>query len=249
MNGEAIAELANRFREPQLLGDLLVRPNDWTVSDPESHIAAGPAAHALTVATLGAVRDYLVANRDGLDLAHVVVHVESPSRVSVLGPLAERSRTRETFLTAGANDLTDGFLGRYWPLAEFLIALQTRFADADDRATLLKLLANVKHEQVKQAIDDGMTQVVSARVGVVMVSDVAVPNPVLLTPFRTFRDVIQPSCLFVLRVQSGKVGGLPEAGLWEADGGAWRLTAVERVRAWLEDGLTGLDTARVAVLG
>jgi hypothetical protein len=245
MNGEFVSELASRMQVPMLVGDLLLRPDDWTVSDPESHIAPGPAAQPLTVATLGAVRDYLVANRDQLDLAHVVVHVAGPSRVEVLGPLSERSRTRETFMSAGAADLTDGFLGRYHPLADFLVALQTRFADGEDRGNLLKLLGNVKHETVKQAIDDGMTQVVQARVGVVMVSDVAVPNPVLLIPYRTFRDVVQPSCLFVLRVQSGKAGGLPEAGLFEADGGAWRLSAIQRVRAWLDDALD----RTVAVLG
>ncbi len=84
---------------------------------------------------------------------------------------------------------------------------------------------------------------VQARAGVALVSDVAVPNPILLCPYRTFRDVPQPSSLFVLRVRSGQ--GLPEAGLFEADGGAWRLTAIERIKQWLTEQLP----AAVAVLG
>ena len=120
-----------------------------------------------------------------------------------------------------------------------------RFADTDDRRRVLALLSTVKHETVKTAMDDGMTQIVQARAGVALVSDVAVPNPVLLCAYRSFRDIVQPSALYVLRVNGGKVNGLPEVGLFEADGGAWRLTAVERVRDWL---VAALPPA-VAVLG
>jgi len=52
-------------------------------------------------------------------------------------------------------------------------------------------------------------------------------------PFRTFREVLQPASPFVLRVQAGAQGGLPTVGLFEADGGAWRLSAVEGIRGWL----------------
>jgi hypothetical protein len=71
-----------------------------------------------------------------------------------------------------------------------------------------------------------------------------VPNPVRLAPFRTFRDVFeQPESAFVLRVK--KTPTLPEVGLFEADGGEWRLTAIDRVRAWL----VGRLPTDVAVLG
>jgi len=82
---------------------------------------------------------------------------------------------------------------------------------------------------------------VQARAGVALVSDVAVPNPILLCAYRTFRDVVQPSSLFVLRVQSGRTGGLPEVGLFEADGGAWRITTTERVREWLAQALSTIS--------
>ena len=48
----------------------------------------------------------------------------------------------------------------------------------------------------------------------------------------------------VLRVNQGKSGGLPEVGLFEADGGAWKLTVVDRVRDWLTEKLP----SEVAVL-
>ena len=70
-----------------------------------------------------------------------------------------------------------------------------------------------------------------------LVSQVAVPNPVLLTPYRTFRDIVQPASLFVVRVKAGPSGGLPQVGLFEADGGAWKLTATDRLKVWLTEAL------------
>lgn len=237
MDGEAVKALVELSREPRQIGDFLITPNDWSVLDPAAMVKPGPTAKALAVSTLGAVRDYIKANRDALDIAKLVVHVASPCQVWVMGPLNARARVRESFIAATATDLADGFLGKYMPLEEFIVGLQVRFAEADDRKKILGLLSNVKHEQVKTALDDGITQVVQARAGVALVSDVAVPNPVLLCGLRAFRDVVQPSSLYVLRVQGGRQGGLPEVALFEADGGAWRLSAIERVKEWLIDAL------------
>lgn len=233
MDGAAVEQIAGLSKKPMELGGFLFRPNDWTVADPAALIAGGPVAKPLAVSTLGSVRDYLIANRDALDLGKLVVHVASPSDVHVGGALDSRSRVREVFLTSKAGDLVGDFLGKFMSLEDFLIGLQVRFADADDRKRVLALLSNVKHETVKTAMDDGVTQVVQARAGVALVSDVAVPNPVLLCGFRSFRDIVQPSSLYVLRVQAGRSGGLPEVGLFEADGGAWRLAVIERVKEWL----------------
>lgn len=233
MDGAAIKEIAERLQIPHVVNGFIVHPNNWIANDPASLVKPGPTAKALPVATLGAVRDYINANKDALDVTKLAVHVVSPSAVSVLGPLDIRARVRETFIEAKCADLVEGWLGKFWPLEEFLIGLQVRFADGDDRKKVLALLSNVKHEQVKSALDDGMTQVVQARSGIALVTDVAVPNPVSLVAFRTFRDVTQASALYVLRLNSGKAGGLPEAGLFEADGGAWRLTATGRVSDWL----------------
>jgi hypothetical protein len=237
MDGAAVENIAGLARKPMQMNGLFLRPNDWVTEDPAALIKSGPSAVALNVTTLGALRDYLKANKDALDVTKLMVHVSAPQSVQVHGPLDLRSRSRECFLTAVAKDLTDGFLGKYMSLEDFILGLQIRFADADDRKRLLSLLSNVKHETVKTALDDGVTQIVQARAGVALVSDVAVPNPVLLTAYRSFRDIVQPSALFVLRVQSGRSGGLPEVGLFEADGGAWRLSAIERIQEWLVEAL------------
>lgn len=237
MDGEAIIELSGRLQKPVEIGGFIARPDDWVIIDPASEIKPGPSAAALAVSTLGSLSEYLKANRDGLPLDRLVVHVAAPSRVHVLGPLLDRARVRETFLSATSADYTDGFLNKFIGLEDFLIGLQVRFAASDGRENLLRLLSSVKNENVKTALDNGMTQVVEARAGVALVGDVAVPNPVSLCPYRTFREVTQPESVFVLRLQSGKAGGLPEAALFIADGGMWQLTAASRVRDWLVENL------------
>jgi hypothetical protein len=233
MDGAAVKEMDDRFRAPQQIGDFVFRPADWVAEDPEALIKPGPLAKTLGVSTLGAVRDYLVANRDALDPATLAVHVVSPACVQILGPLTARARVRETFVDAKATDYTDGFMGKFMPVQDFIVGLQVRFADAGDRQAVLQLLSSVREESVRTADDDGMTQVVTARAGVVMVGVQRVPNPVILCGYRTFRDVEQPASAFMLRVQDNKAGGLPDVMLCEADGGAWRLSAISRVRDWL----------------
>src|SRR5437773_2480204 len=113
MNGEAIVELSNRLLRPLEIGGVIARPNEGTLVDPVSCIKPGPSPQALDVATLGAVRDYLAANKDALDLTHLVVHVEGPQTVTVYGPLSARDQSRHAYLAARCLDLTADWIGRY----------------------------------------------------------------------------------------------------------------------------------------
>lgn len=250
MEGQAVVvEMATRFRGPQQLNELLAVPADWKVIDPVSVLAPGPQAAKLDVYTLGALRDYVRANRDSLSLGSLVAHVVSPSIVTLSGPLSIRARVRETFVQAKALDLTDGFVGKWLAIEEFIIGLQSRFQETPDRQTVLALVSNITHNTVKISTDDGISQTVEAKQGIVRRGDVTVPSIVTLTPFRTFREVAQPPAPFVLRVNAGNGATLPSVGLFEADGGAWRLEAVESIASWLSIAFqTGDANKQIAIL-
>ena len=113
MNGEAIALIQQAVKSPRELGGFLYRPEGWVAEDPAALVEPGPTAKPLTVATLGAVRDYLAANKDALDLSTLIVHVASPSAVWVGGPLDRRSRAREFVVAASATDLAADFLDQF----------------------------------------------------------------------------------------------------------------------------------------
>lgn len=241
MDGTFVKEIADRVAVPaQTAGGLTVIPAGWTLHDEHAHIKPGPTAEALKVYTLGAVRDYIAANHDTLALDTLIAHVVSPQIVRLSGPLQTRARNRETYIEASATNMLDNFTGKFMSQEEFIIGLQTRFDAAGDREVVLKLASAMTLEAVNTSSDDGIGQTVTAKAGVALKATVPVPNPVTLRPFRTFREVTQPDSLFVLRVNQSM-----QIGLFEADGGAWRLLAIERVGAWL---MQELKDTKVAIL-
>lgn len=193
------------------------------------------APTTLGINTLQGLVDYIEANRDQLTGSQCFVHVLSPTQVRIVSRLQERA-ARFTYIEATADDLFASMEGRTLSLLEANVALQARVVDAHDRAKVLALLGNVKDEGEVRTEDDGMTQTVKTRGGVVLADESRVPNPVTLAPYRTFREIEQPDSPFVLRVHKGQ--GSPSVSLHEADGGAWRLAAVQAVGAWL-DGKVG----------
>ena len=65
-----------------------------------------------------------------------------------------------------------------------------------------------------------------------------------LCPFRTFREVVQPESEFILRLDDkGRVG------LFEADGGRWKMEAKANIAAYFEDALADeVEAGKVIVM-
>lgn len=73
----------------------------------------------------------------------------------------------------------------------------------------------------------------TARQGVALKEMVPVKPIVRLQPYRTFLEIDQPVSDFLLRIgQNGRVS------LHEADGGAWKLEAKNRIAQYLKDAIT-----------
>ncbi len=187
------------------------------------------ALHSLT-ALVAYVEACLSSDEEGF----VFLHVESPTKVSLLTALYGESQQRDTLVTA-TYDCASFPWGAYQNNEEFLVFMQARFEPSGDQAKVLKVVGNIKEEAVRQTSDDGTTQTVVAKAGIVRAEDTNVPNPVSLAPFRTFPEVEQPESPFVLRLKSGQP--LPQCALFEADGGAWANVARENVRAFLSEKL------------
>lgn len=202
--------------------------HDTRVKDPEPPV--------VEVRTLGAVVDYLSENQDGLSAKEVFLHIVSPRRVEVVSHIFGEMNQRSTYLVA-LSPIPSLVTGIYEPVEEAVIQLMQHFTATPGREELLKLLGNVQTEAVTTRKDDGVTQKVQARAEVVGVETVEVPNPVALAPYRTFREVNQPASPFLFRLKMAQDQVL--AMLDEADGKEWELLAVERVRAWLAEQLSG----------
>ena len=113
-----------------------------------------------------------------------------------------------------------------------IVQLRSKFMPGEGVDYLLDLLSRISKENGVTTRDNGVSQEVEARQGVSLKSIVQVKPRVKLCPFRTFLEVQQPESEFILRLdEDGNVG------LFEADGGMWRMTAKERICAFFEDKL------------
>lgn len=202
---------------------------------------AHPAPEVIQVTTLTALVDYLKSNIDELDMSKLLCHVESPSRVGIYSNLLGDFCNRSCYIRAELTQLQIPF-NKYLEGEAFNILLQSCFVEyedelrATDRGLVLAYAANVREVQEGITLDDGVTQAVTVKKGVANVEKVAMPNPVILRPFRTFTEVEQPISRFVFRAKEG-----PEFMLVEADGGAWRSEAMKNIKEYMGNAVSGLS--------
>ncbi|WP_405100759.1 hypothetical protein [Oceanobacillus sp. FSL H7-0719] len=170
------------------------------------------------------------------------LHVINEGKVALHG-LLESDGGRE--LLAVVNAIVPRFSYEYFHDAEeLIIALQSNFVQTEDRDLLLKVIGNVKEENVRNTGDNGFSQAVTIKTGVASADDVIVPNPVELAPYRTFLEVNQPASDFIFRMKDG-----PRGAIFEADGGVWRNEAIANVRDYLATALkTEIENGRITII-
>jgi len=114
-----------------------------------------------------------------------------------------------------------------------MIALRCKFQQTDDLDYLLNLLSTIDISAGTTTKDNGATQTVQVKQGIAFKEYQDIKPIVDLKPYRTFQEVDQPESAFLCRVNDKC-----EIGLFEADGGMWRLQARENVKAFLAEQLS-----------
>lgn len=169
------------------------------------------------------------------------IRVEGPRRVSVFTEL-DGDMEREDLYRAvcDAPDFKQG-----WREQEAaIIELRSAFIQNQDVDYLLDLLSRVSKEEGVTSEDNGVSQTVTAKQGIALKRLEMVKSRVSLSPYRTFTEVEQPESEFILRLDDeGRVG------LFEADGGKWKMNAKVRIAAYFETELADeTDRGRVVVM-
>lgn len=123
-----------------------------------------------------------------------------------------------------------------------MIALRSRFIETEDSVYIMDLLSSISDDNSIKTTDNGLTQMVNVRQGVSLQEQKKIRPRVCLKPFRTFLEVDQPESEFLLRMQRGDPDKGKEAqiGLFEADGGAWKLAAKHNVAEYFREHLAEL---------
>lgn len=161
--------------------------------------------------------------------APLYILVEGPQDVRVFSALDD-DMERDSFVAAAPD--VPGFKSGFIDYQDAVIQLRSKFIQNADTEYLLDLLSRVNTENGVTTSDNGVTQTVEARSGVSLKAFVNVKPRVKLAPYRTFLEVDQPESEFILRLDDNA-----RVGLFEADGGMWKLVAKERICNYFEAAL------------
>lgn len=193
-----------------------------------------PVARPLQIYSLDALAGYA---KNECDPADHFLHVINPQHVEIVGRL-NQDRNRETVAHAISPDdsALRNFVDQMQSHERFTVGAQCLFMPGEALDALLEFTSCIVVGEEAEISDDGTHQTVKIRRGATP-KKARVQNPVLLTPRRSFPEVygqLEPSP-FILRIATdGRVG------LFEADGGAWRIQASAMVAKYLDAYATGL---------
>lgn len=195
----------------------------------------GPAyADTLVVNTLTGLVEYLQSKFDETSKEEpesLLINIQNPEKVAVYSQL-NVDRKRENLITAVAS--LDKFpYGHFLDSEKFIINLQSLFTRELDAEAVLKCASSIRIEGGGDLNDNGVSQVATVKQGAATVAKAEVPSPAELRPYRTFLEVEQPQSPFIFRInQRG------DCALFEADGGMWRMFAMQSIKTYLETELS-----------
>lgn len=174
-----------------------------------------------------------------------LLYITVPSHLSALcfGRTVRTPRClRQVYYEVKATDVP-GFRDGFREHEKAIIELRSQFAQNKGTEYLLDLLSRISKDSGVTTSDNGVSQSVEARQGVSLKAKVTVEPRVSLRPYRTFQEVQQPESEFLLRLDDDA-----NVGLFEADGGMWKLKARETIKEFLSEQLKEeIDACKVIV--
>ena len=193
----------------------------------------------INLSTLSSFAEYIEDNVEELTIEDCMVHIEDPNTVRLASRFSNDNFKQRTIYVKAHGFIAPFKFGQEYGQEAFVLALNTLFADTEDKIKLLSLVSNIVTEESITSSDDGLHQSCVVKTGTVKVNQVEIPRLVTLRPYRYFLEVEQVQSKFMLRMrQSPDKKAL--IVLHEIDGGFWKLEAMKLVKQYLEDKLTNV---------
>ncbi len=213
----------------------------YVYSDKHLYVLPVPHVNTLTFHTLDGLVNSLLEEYTDFN-GPLLIDVRDEETVAVYSSISHADRQREIPYEVRAEIVEIPF-NRKLDYETMMITLKSKFVETPELLELVKLLGTITEENSATASDDGFTQTVVVRKGIMLHENKAV-NPIRkLKPYRTFNEVDQPESEFLLRLSEG--GGV---ALYEADGGAWKLQARRNVAEYLKNALANLVEAGEVII-
>lgn len=228
---ELLQYVVNEFSEVQTLD---IGDGRFFTSRPVTPMTY-PLQKPLQFNTLQSLIDF-ANNQPAHSLPLLIAHVIDEKEVQLISADVDDYAQRICYAKATTGLQPEPFpFGRFLQPEEFAIQLRTKFIQTDTVLQLLQVTGNISTSATVEVTDDGFTQTVGQKAGVVLKSRAELPTEIVLAPFRTFLEIDQPLSPFFVRAR--KSGELPDLALFATDGGAWRIDAVKGIAAFLKANL------------
>lgn len=258
MNAEAIQKILDVAAPSTVHLD----PDDGLkFSNKQLDVIAPPEVKPVQIGTLQGLWDLYDADFDTLKESDPIVHVLTPWTVKLQAKDSDKYGRFREFAVA-TNQKTAVFpFGKFMSPEEFIIQAHVCFQRvaiekddgtmAKDLDYILKIASAISAGQERTNEDDGISQVVQVKAGVTLKKEEPLRGIVSLAPFRTFAEIDQVISRFLFRARGGysrdgEDATEPQLALFEADGGRWKLDAVEAIADWLEEKFHSVDVAVIS---
>lgn len=186
------------------------------------------------VFTLQGFADLISESIETLKPEEYVVHVRSFANVVLIAKKSDEHGRRQKLIDAGPVKFDQFEFGKWITQEEFVIAVSSRFVnggETNDKDYVLRIASSLTSDATSISEDNGFSQKATIKAGLAHLEITTLKPQVNLAPFRTFPEVGQPISSFVFRAKQSQNG--PLLMLVEADGGKWKIDAINEVRRFL----------------
>lgn len=234
----------------------IVISKDVAVDEKEHHFstktlheivpAAPPLDAQVRVNSLRGLADLISSKIDDMDAEKFLLHVEDGCNVKLINKETDQYGRRLVLIHATPVAF-DRFKFNDWIRQDdFVIKVASLFSDADapngdnDRSYVLKVSGSLRGGENSVSEADAFTQRVTVKAGMELPEMIEIKPYVNLAPYRIFPECQQPFSKFIFRAKMSE-GAIPQLMLAEADGGLWKVNAINEVRRFLAALNTGVE--------
>lgn len=183
----------------------------------------------LSVNTLTGFVDFIESKSE--DVSKHLIIIDDYNLVSLLSPINDETRRRDNLIYAKLRKENEFPFNQYLEHEDFMIKLNSLMVENSDRIDLCKFISTLSINNSIETQDDGVSQSATIKRGMsgALKGTAQAPSVLRLCPYRTFRELLQPSSAFLFRMKAIE-GKVPVCALFEADGGEWKNDAIRNIK-------------------
>ena len=191
-----------------------------------------PSPDELSLSSLQGIVDLVKSEHGKVGNLPIFIQVVDFNKVEIYTTYQDEYRRNRLYC---AKSDREAFYFGWKKYENAIISLRSEFVETKDTVYVLNLLSKITEENSVKSEDNGLTQSCEVRKGIQLKATEVIRPIVKLCPWRTFWEGEQPERGFRLRVRGGGV-----VGLFEADGGMWKLQAKNNIKSFFDNQLKEL---------